>query len=181
VKLAKLTIVMLLSTVITQATGNFIPATIVGLLLSVVMHSIGFLDRNILVSAGMYNMIIFLLSTMIISNYSSLNLEALLSMVGPLMFFLLLGVVTLFAGGAAVARLLKMNWRLGAALGPTAMFGAPHTIFVTEEVARSMGLPDEERQKLQDILMPKMVIAGFISVSIAAVIIASVVVPLIFS
>jgi hypothetical protein len=60
------------------------------------------------------------------------------------------------------------------------MFGAPHTIFVTEEVARSMGLPDEERQKLQDLLMPKMVIAGFISISIAAVIIASVVVPLIF-
>jgi hypothetical protein len=145
------------------------------------MYSIGFLDNNILVSAGMYNMIIFLLSTMIISNYSSLSLEALISLIGPLVFFLLLGVVTLFIGGAIVARLLKSDWRLGAALGPTAMFGAPNTIFVTEEVARSMGLPDEERQKVQDILMPKMVIAGFISVSIAAVMIASVLIPLIFS
>jgi hypothetical protein len=109
VKLAKLTIVMLFSVLIAQATGNFIPATIVGLLLGVVMHSIGFLDRNILISAGMYNMIIFLLSTMIISNYSSLSLEALLSLIGPLIFFLLLGVVTLAAGGSATARLLKMD------------------------------------------------------------------------
>lgn len=79
-----------------------------------------------------------------------------------------------------MGKIFKMSPSLSAALGLSAMFGFPFSMLITEDVLHAMALPKEEEEKLRQLILPKMVIAGFATVSCASVMIAGIVAPLIF-
>ncbi|HBC97819.1 MAG TPA: hypothetical protein DC034_13625, partial [Clostridium sp.] len=56
----------------------------------------------------------------------------------------------------------------------TALFGFPADYVITTEVCKSVGTTEEEKNYLVDILLPRMLVGGFMTVSIASVIIASI-------
>jgi len=56
----------------------------------------------------------------------------------------------------------------------TALFGFPADYIITHEVCGSVASTDEEKNYLLDILLPRMLVGGFATVSVASVIIASV-------
>ena len=58
------------------------------------------------------------------------------------------------------------------ALGVSCMFGFPGTLIIPEEVAKSQGETKEEQAYLVNLYLPKMLIAGLTTVSIASVVIA---------
>lgn len=58
----------------------------------------------------------------------------------------------------------------------TSMFGFPADYILCQEVSRSVGRTEEEQQMLLNELSPPMLIAGFTTVTVASVIIASVLV-----
>jgi hypothetical protein len=60
------------------------------------------------------------------------------------------------------------------------MFGYPFSQLICEDVVREMHLPEDEAEKLLGIVLPQMVIAGFVTVTIASVFIAGIVAPMIF-
>ena len=62
------------------------------------------------------------------------------------------------------------------------MFGYPGTELLTNEAVREMGddVTDEQRERAKNYLMPKMVMGGFVTVTIASVVFASVIAPIIF-
>ncbi len=60
------------------------------------------------------------------------------------------------------------------ALGVTALFGFPGTLIVPTEVANAVGQNPEEIEVLKKKLIPKMIIAGMVSVSVVSVIFAGI-------
>jgi hypothetical protein len=48
------------------------------------------------------------------------------------------------------------------------MFGFPGTYIIPEEVAKAHGKTEEERAYLLGMFLPKMLVAGFVTVSIAS-------------
>lgn len=82
--------------------------------------------------------------------------------------------------GAFVGKLLHYDIRLSAALGLAAMYGFPHTVTIPDQVVSALQLPKETSEQLLDTIIPKMVIAGFASVTICSVAIAGIICPLIF-
>ena len=73
-----------------------------------------------------------------------------------------------------VGKVLGMSKEMGFACALTALFGFPADYVITEEVCRSMGKTEEEYKYLMDIVLPKMLVGGFATVSIASVVIAGV-------
>ena len=56
------------------------------------------------------------------------------------------------------------------------MYGFPADYLLTNEVVRSVGRTDEEREALSEAMLPPMLVGGFTSVSAGSVVIASVLV-----
>jgi hypothetical protein len=79
-------------------------------------------------------------------------------------------------GGFVATKLLKWQPTLGMSVALTAMYGFPADYLLTNEVARSVGRDDKEREQLTDAMLPAMLVGGFTSVSAGSVVIASVLV-----
>ena len=65
-----------------------------------------------------------------------------------------------------------LSWQMSCAIGSTCLFGFPGTYIVTNEVVNATAANDEEKQLMLDHMMPKMLIAGMVSVSITSILIA---------
>jgi hypothetical protein len=178
--LAKLCIVAFAAVMINKASGGSFPVAIAALLLGIILTELGFLDRKSLQKTKFYDFLMFAFMVFLVNAFSSLTLERLISFIVPLVVLLTIGVIALAGGAMIMGTILKIDWRLAGSLGPAAMFGYPFSQLICEDVVREMHLPDDEAEKLLGIVLPQMVIAGFVTVTIASVFIAGVVAPMIF-
>ena len=60
------------------------------------------------------------------------------------------------------------------AIGSTCNYGFPGTYVISKEVAKAAGDSVDEQEKILNAILPKMLVAGFITVSIASVLLASI-------
>lgn len=157
-----------------------IPSAILCLVFGVLFCELGFLDPSSLQKSGYMNFIMLCLLASAPASFSSLTLDDFLKLVGPSVFFLLFGGVMLAVGGGIFGKLLRIEPTLGAALGLAAMYGFPFSMLIPEQVIEAMGLPEEEAKALSNEIVPKMVIAGFASVTIGSVFVGAICVSLAF-
>ena len=84
-----------------------------------------------------------------------------------------------------VGKLFKWSPALSIAAGFSCMFGYPITYTVAMEVVQGVtdggDYTEQEVQRLTDYVLPKMLIAGVTTVSVASVVLAGVVAPMIFA
>jgi hypothetical protein len=179
--MAKLCIVAFVAVMINKASGGSFPVAIAALLLGIILTELGFLDRKSLQKTKFYDFLMFAFMVYLVNAFSSLTLERLISFIVPLIVLLTIGTVALVLGAIIMGKLLKIDWRLAGSLGPAAMFGYPFSQLICEDVVREMHLSDEDSEKLLGVVMPQMVIAGFVTVTIASVFIAGIVAPMIFA
>ena len=60
------------------------------------------------------------------------------------------------------------------------IFGYPGTQIITEEVVKSMDGTAEEKAAAEAYILPKMLVGGFVTVTIASVVLAGIIAPMIF-
>ena len=93
-----------------------------------------------------------------------------------LVIILVVGGAGIMLGGFIATKLLRWQPTLGMSVALTAMYGFPADYLLTNEVARSVGRDEVEREQLTDAMLPAMLVGGFTSVSAGSVAIASVLV-----
>ena len=74
------------------------------------------------------------------------------------------------------SRLFRMPFTLAVSLGITCTFGFPTTMLISQEVSEAMGETEAQRKALLNFLLPKMLVAGFVTVTITSVVLAGFVV-----
>lgn len=106
------------------------------------------------------------------------------SMLIPVMGLLFIGAVGVGIFSALLGMLLKWSPWLSIAVGIACMFGYPVTYAVAMEVSsgvvKDKNFTKEEEQRVVQHLLPKMIVAGTASVSIASVVLAGAVIPVLF-
>lgn len=170
--LFKVALIALAAQQLAKFTG--INQLIFALILGVIFHEIGLLDDAALTKSNGFSFVIAGALCNVFSGLSNTTPQLLVSM--------LLDIVIVFAVGIAVAavvsiivgKMVHFSWRLSLAVAMTALFGFPGTYLVSREVAAAIGKTDEESQVIMSYLMPKMVIAGIVSVSVVSGLAASV-------
>jgi hypothetical protein len=75
-----------------------------------------------------------------------------------------------------LGKLFKYSWALSIAIGISCMFGFPGTFIVSQEVCQAVSDTPEEKDFLLAHILPKMLVAGFTTVTIASVVLAGVLV-----
>lgn len=167
--LLKIGIVAFLAVKVSELTGGAINSLIVCLIFGIIAREIGFLEEKSMTTANSQGFVMICLLTVIFSNLSTATPEMLLSLILPIVGCLFLGVVGLSIFSSIVGKLLGEDKYMAIAIGATALFGFPGTFIISNEVANAIGKTEEERKQILDAILPKMLIAGFVTVSIASV------------
>ena len=64
---------------------------------------------------------------------------------------------------------------MSVSIGLTALFGFPGTMILSQEAAKAAGETDEEVAAIEHEILPKMIVAGFSTVTITSVIVTSII------
>lgn len=176
VYLAKLGLVATLSFYAAKLTGGHIHYLVMCLILGTVFFALGFLDKGILGKTQSSGLIIFFVTIVIFSNLGATTPRQVLSVLPPLLWSAVLGVAGLCVAAALCSRLFRMPFTLAVSLGITCTFGFPTTMLISQEVAAAMGETEDQRKALLNFLLPKMLVAGFVTVTITSVVLAGFVV-----
>lgn len=172
--LLKVAFVSYLAVKVSGLTNGAVNSLIICLIFGVIAREIGFLDKDSMTAANSHGFVMICLLTVVFSNLSSATPEMLLSLILPIIGTLLLGVIGFCVFSPVVGKFLGIDRFMSIAIGSTALFGFPGTFIISNEVANAVGKTPEERKIILDAILPKMLIAGFVTVSIASVVLAGI-------
>ncbi|RGT72132.1 hypothetical protein DWX08_10690 [Ruminococcus sp. AF18-22] len=180
--LCKMGLVALLAELVTNMTGllNTISYLIMGFLFA----EIGFLEKGSLKKAGAEGLVLLGSFVAVLASFLKFPFQDLLKMLVPIIGLLLLGAVACTVFAVILGKVLKWTPWLSAAVCITCMAGYPLNYALTQEAIRvatvEHSLDEKEEERLTKHLMPKMIIAAVVSVSITSAMIAAIVAPMIF-
>ena len=179
--IAKMAIVAVIASKLSALTGGVINVNIMYLLMGVVFCELGFLEKNVLAKAGAANFMMLALFSILPGNFKSVNIPMLLDMIWPIVGMLVICSVGIVIFSVVMGKVLKVSAPLAAAIGVCCLIGYPGTQIITDEVITALDLSPEDSELMRSKLMPKMIVSGFTSVTIASVAFAGIIVPMVFS
>ncbi|NLL82549.1 MAG: hypothetical protein GX231_09620 [Tissierellia bacterium] len=176
--LAKLGLVALLGFKLAALTNGVIHQYVMCLIVGVAAREIGFLEENIMTLANAQGLAMVGLMAVIFGSLATATPEMVLSLAFPLVGALVFGVIGIAIFSSIAGKVLKESMPMAIAIGTSALFGFPGTFIISNEVANANGKTEEERQAILGAILPKMLVAGFMTVTIASVVLAGVMAPL---
>lgn len=174
--LAKLAIVACLAQYLANLTGNKVNMLVICLLLGVLFHEFGFLEEGAMEKANGFTFVIGAVLTNVFANLANTTPGQLVSMIKPMIIIFVIGLASCALISIIIGKIFGESWYMSFALGVTALFGFPGTYIVPSEVAKAVGETEEEQHIILQHIMPRMLIAGMVSVSIVSVLFAGVMV-----
>ncbi|MBH9991194.1 MAG: hypothetical protein M3Z45_04100 [Bombilactobacillus mellifer] len=156
-----------------------INANVLCLVFGVLAHQFGFLESSALNKAGVFNWLMYGLLAYVFSQLNMTSPAIIGSIIGKIIVLIALGLLGMFLASWLLAKPFGMTWHMAYACSLTSLFGFPADYILTSEIARTMANDKEEESYLLYHMMPKMLVGGFATVSVASVIIASIFLKLI--
>lgn len=149
------------------------------MLLGVLFRTLGVLPANVLTAAHSDGYLVFAACCYVVRGVKDATPALCAQLIVPLVEIFVLGIIAIAIAGLISSKLFKMSFKMCFGLGLTAMFGAPGTVYVSEEVSAGVANGNEEdRLALRAYILPKMMIAGFSTLTVGSVILAGVIAPL---
>ena len=172
--IAKVILVALLSTFVSSLFHDAVNKLVWCLVFGVLCKELGFLDEDALGKAHATGIVMPIITLSIFTNLASATPEMVGSMVVPLLVVIVIGTVCFAAVSILVGKLFHYSWQMSVAIGSSCLFGFPGTVIISNEVSESTGTTPEEKAFINAQIMPKMLVAGMVTVSITSVLIAGV-------
>lgn len=168
-------IAQFLAATLNEAVGfRLIDANIMALLMGILFSELGFLDKEILIRSNSFGISMAALTSVILSSLAAATPAVIQSLLVSILIALAFGSVGIIIFSFLASKLLKMSKWMCFGIGISALFGFPGTFIVSQEVTNTVGETNEEREVIQSNIMPKMLVAGFMTVSIGSVVLAGI-------
>ncbi len=177
---ARIAIVAWLGYVLANALHGVINVNVMYLIVGIIAYAIGFLPKNAHFAAHANGFLMLCVMCICFGSLATISMDDLKAMFLPLVVTLLVGALFIMVFGSIMGRILKVDWRLAAAIAICCTIGYPGTQLITEEVCRALDCDEETRAKIHDHVLPPIVVSGFTTVTIASVFFAGFIIPLIF-
>lgn len=172
--------VVLLSTFIGDTlTFGYVHPFVIALLFGVLLSELGLFKSNVLSGIDAFGIMMLAIMILVFGPLSSITIEELISLIGPILVTYLIGLAGSVTASLIVGKVMKYSSAISICIGLTALYGFPGTMILSQEAAASVGENEEEVAAIESQILPKMVIAGFSTVTITSVIITSIIVSFI--
>lgn len=170
--LAKLGLTAWASVAFATATQEVVSRFVICLIFGVIAAEIGFVERKPLNLSNSFGFLMTALMAFIFAGLSNATPEMLMRLVGPLVGIIILGVTGMAIFSIGLGKLLGYSENMAFATALTALYGFPPNYVLTEEASKALAQNPEELKYLMDEMLPKMLVGGFTTVTIASVVIA---------
>ncbi|WP_430603117.1 hypothetical protein IGJ02_000474 [Enterococcus sp. DIV0724b] len=144
------------------------------LFFGVVASSVGFLEKQPLKKANSFGFAILGLMLFIFDGLKKATPEMLEELFLPMVGIIVIGVIGMYVFSAVVGKLLGVSKEMAFAVSLTALYGFPADYIITNEVIQSLTEDEKEKEALTSHMMPPMLVAGFITVTIVSVVLAGI-------
>lgn len=144
------------------------------LLFGVLARSIGFLERHPLQKANGFGFAIMALLLFIFDGLKTATPQMMLEILYPLIGCIIIGLVGMYIFSFIIGKILKVSKEMAFACSLTALYGFPADYIITVEVINALTQDEKEREMLTSHMLPPMLVAGFITVTIVSVILAGI-------
>lgn len=172
--LAKVVLVALLSVTVSGLFHDAVNKLVWCLIFGVLCKEIGFLDENALGKANATGIVMPIITLSIFTNLASATPQMVGSMIVPLLVVIVIGSIAFSVVSILVGKIFGYSWQMSMAIGSSCLFGFPGTVIISNEVSESTGTTTEEKAFINEQIMPKMLVAGMVTVSITSVLVAGV-------
>ena len=147
---------------------------VVCLLFGVIGREIGLLEEKALVQANAFGFLMTVLMAFIFAGLSQATPEMLKVIALPLFGIIVMGVAGMGVISMVLGKLLGYTKEMAFSLAMTALYGFPADYVLTIEAVKASTQTQEEEDYAMDQMLPKMLVGGFTTVTIASVIIAGI-------
>lgn len=144
------------------------------LIFGCIAAEIGIIERRPLNKAGAFGFIMAAIMAFVMSMLNSSTPQMMVEIIGPLTGVIVIGVAGLVIGSAVVGRIFGYRSCMAVALALTALYGFPPNYILTDEASKALAENSAEYDFLMGQMLPKMLIGGFVTVTITSVVLAGV-------
>ena len=132
----------------------------------------GFLEKEPLKKAESMGILQLCLTASFMRNFANSTPQQLFGLIVPIFGFLVLGSIAIAIASILFGKLMKFSVNMSMAVGLNCFLGFPFNYIICNEAISATAETEEEREYLNGILMPKMIISGIVAVSIVSTIVA---------
>lgn len=172
--LGKSCLVALLSFALSNLTGGAVHKYVICLILGVVAQEIGFLEHDVMKKSNCYGIGLVICMVSILVFLTAVTPADVLSLLPIVIGAFAIGLISMFVIAILVGKIFKISWQMSCGITCSCLFGFPGTYVVSTEVAKQIASNEDEEQMILDNVLPKMLVAGFICLTITSVLITGV-------
>ncbi|WP_323804067.1 hypothetical protein [Sulfitobacter litoralis] len=179
-KFLRLGLVALLAWGVSQAVDPIftISPFVVCLVFGVIATSVGFLEREPLRSANAFGFTILILMVFIFDGLKRATPDMLAELAVPMVGLIAIGILGMYIFSFIAGKLVGISTAMAFACSLTALYGFPADYVITKEVVNALTDDVEEREILTAHMLPPMLVAGFVTVTMVSVVMAGIFVGL---
>ena len=174
--LLKLALITLAAYWIDYATKGYIPMYVVCLLLGFAAHELKLVETDALHEASSYGFIMTTLMMGLFKTLASSGTDGIASVVGIAAALVAFATVAMGLMALLASKIFKQSFFMCYAIVLNAFSGFPINMLITTEAININTEEGDERDNITAEIMPKMIVAGFVCVTIVSVLLAGILV-----
>jgi hypothetical protein len=169
-------IAVLVSIGINNLTNGILNTFVVALILGITLRTLGIFKPSVLGGIDALGLMMIAIMILIFGPLATIEPSDVSALAGPLLIAFVFGILGIGLFSAGVGKLLGYSIPMSLAIGLTSLYGFPGTMILSQEAARGAGDSPEEVAAIEHEILPKMIVAGFSTVTITSVIVTSILV-----
>lgn len=155
-----------------------IDKNVLALILGIVAAEIGFLERDPLNKGNAFGFLMGALMAVIYGGLAGASPQDVIEILVPIVICLVIATIGIGIMSIIIGKFVNIGPWMSFAIGLSALFGFPGTYIVSQEVAKGVAHNEEEKELILSQILPKMLVSGFVTVSIGSVILAGLLAPM---
>lgn len=174
--LLKLALITLAAYWIDYATKGYVPMYVVCLLLGFAAHELKLVETDALHEASSYGFVMTVLMMGLFKTLASSGTDGIASVVGIAAALVAFATVAMGLMALLASKIFKQSFFMCYAIVLNAFSGFPINMLITTEAININTEEGDERDNITAEIMPKMLVAGFVCVTIVSVLLAGILV-----
>lgn len=174
--LLKLALITLAAYWIDYATKGYIPMYVICLLLGFAAHELKLVETDALHEASSYGLVMTALMMGLFKTLASSGTDGIASVVGIAAALVAFATVAMGLMALLASKIFKQSFFMCYAIVLNAFSGFPINMLITTEAININTEEGDERDNITAEIMPKMLVAGFVCVTIVSVLLAGILV-----
>jgi hypothetical protein len=161
---------------VNNVTDGVLNTFVVALLIGITLRSLNIFKPSVLGGIDALGLMMIAIMILVFGPLATVKPADVASLAVPLLITFGAGIAGIAVFAIVTGRLVGYSVSMSLAIGLTSLFGFPGTMILSQEAARGAGDSPEEVAAIEGQILPKMIVAGFSTVTITSVILTGIIV-----